>query len=89
MQKRPSPSRGHALQSVPINGCLVREMRLLADESQGEVAKRAKISAVYLSAIETGKRPTVSRRVFARLCQALGVDDPRTLAPKEAQEAAA
>lgn len=74
MNKRRSPSRGRALQPVPIDGSRVRELRLAADESQGKVAKRAKISAEYLSAIETGKRPTVSRNVFARLCGALGVE---------------
>lgn len=68
---RPKPI---APSGVEVHCEKLREMRKQRGEGLEEFATRAGISFGYLSAIERGRRPTVSPPVFARLCDALEID---------------
>lgn len=57
-----------------INGERLRHLRLSGDETLAEVAARAGISHAYLSQIEIGRYPQVSKTVFDSLCRAFQVD---------------
>lgn len=74
---------------VEINGALVRELRKLKGYTQTTLAELASISIQYLSLIEREDRKTVSPPVFARLCDALEVDDRRDLVRDGATRSAA
>lgn len=65
--------------SVAINGPKVRSLRKLNGLTVTGLARATEVSIQYVSLIELGKRPTVSAPVFARICDALGVDDRREL----------
>jgi transcriptional regulator with XRE-family HTH domain len=54
-------------------GRVLKELRLKRGYSQLELAKRAKITNVYLSLLETGKNKNPSLAVLQRLAKALGV----------------
>jgi XRE family transcriptional regulator, master regulator for biofilm formation len=54
-------------------GRVLKELRLKRGYSQLELAKRAKITNVYLSLLETGKNENPSLAVLQRLAKALGV----------------
>jgi transcriptional regulator with XRE-family HTH domain len=47
--------------------------RARGDISQGEIARKAKVSTTYLSALEGGERQSPSLPVLRRLADALGV----------------
>lgn len=64
---------------VAINGHRVRDLRKLAGHNLVAFAPKAGITFQYLSQIERGVRKSVSPEVFARICDALGVDDRREL----------
>ena len=50
----------------------LKRLRVAKDWSQGQVAKKAKVTRVYVAQLEAGaKSPTV--RVLQRLARALGV----------------
>lgn len=74
----------HETSSVAIDGRAVRQLRKLAGHTITGLASECGISVQYLSAIEIGRRPLVSPPVFARICDALGVDDRRQLLMKTA-----
>jgi transcriptional regulator with XRE-family HTH domain len=65
---------------VHVDGARIRELRKLSGNSVTELARRAGISATYVSAIEVGRRPRVSAPVFGRICDALGVTERAQLA---------
>lgn len=69
----------HTSAGVDIDGGRVREARKLAGMSTADLAARARISRPYLSQIECHNR-RVSAPVFARVCDALGVEDRSQLA---------
>jgi transcriptional regulator with XRE-family HTH domain len=48
-------------------------MRARGDISQSEIARRAKVSTAYLSALESGQRKSPGLAVLQRLSKALGV----------------
>lgn len=64
---------------VDIAGRRVRELRKLAGHNLVTFAPKAGITFQYLSQIERGIRRSVSPEVFARICDALGVQDRREL----------
>lgn len=64
----------------------LRLKRQLFGLTQGELAELAGISFGYVAHIERGTRPTVSPRVFARLCDALHVQDRTELLITAASE---
>lgn len=64
---------------VAIDGLEVRRRRKLRGESMSDFAGPCGISDSYLSLIETGQRRTVSPRVYAAICDVLGVQDRREL----------
>lgn len=64
---------------VEINGALVRELRKLQGYTQTSLAELAGISIQYVSLIEREDRKTVSPPVFARICDALGIQNRRDL----------
>lgn len=67
---------------VEIAGGSVREQRKLLGDNLVTFASKAGITFQYLSQIERGDRRTVSPRVFAQICDALGVTDRRELLNK-------
>lgn len=64
----PNPPSG-----VLIDGGDVRRRRQMLGDDLVTFAPKADISVQYLSQIELGGRPTVSPKVFARICDALGI----------------
>lgn len=60
---------------VAVDRMKLRLRRKLHGDNQAQLAERADISPGYLSLIESGQRPTVSPAVFARICDALDVED--------------
>jgi transcriptional regulator with XRE-family HTH domain len=58
---------------VLIDGGDVRRRRQLKGDDLVTFAPKAQISVQYLSQIELGQRRTVSPKVFARICDALGI----------------
>jgi len=60
---------------VAIDREKIRIRRQLRGDNQAQLAERAQISPGYVSLIESGQRTTVSPAVFARICDALEVED--------------
>ena len=52
---------------------MLRAMRVEKGYSQVDLAKRAKVTNVYLSLLESGKKKNPSLAVLRRLAKALGV----------------
>lgn len=69
----------HESPAVAIDRHEVRRRRHLCGLSQAQLAERAAISFAYVGHIERGQRPRVSAPVFARICDALGVQDRQEL----------
>lgn len=66
--------------NVLIDGGELRRRRHLLGETQKSFAVKARVSDAYVSHIEAGRRPTVSPPIFARICDALGLEqDQREL----------
>lgn len=63
--------------SVEIDHQKLRELRQDLGLLQGELGKRAGLSAGYISQLEIGARNRVSPPVFARLCDALKIRQTR------------
>jgi transcriptional regulator with XRE-family HTH domain len=63
---------------IAVDGAKLRNARRLARLTQTALADAAKVSAVYISRIESGAL-RVSPPVYGRLCDALGVTDPAAL----------
>jgi transcriptional regulator with XRE-family HTH domain len=61
--------------SVAIDGHRVRRLRKLSGETVSTLAARCDITTQYLSLIERGDRLAVSAPVFARICDALNVQN--------------
>lgn len=59
---------------VQIAGGEVRRLRKLLGDNLVTFAPKVGITFQYLSQVETGVRTHVSPSVFARICDALGVD---------------
>jgi transcriptional regulator with XRE-family HTH domain len=66
--------------TVSVNGSAVREIRVAAGLNAVIVARKAGISAAYLSQIENGVRSRMSPAKFNALTKALGVDRAALLA---------
>lgn len=64
---------------VAVNGREIRRRRKLQGKYLADFATECGISQQYLSFIETGARKTVSPPVFARICDALHVEDRNEL----------
>lgn len=64
--------------NVEINGAALRELRKLAGHNITELASIIDCSFQYLSQLETGARTACSPALYARICDALHLDD-RTL----------
>lgn len=61
--------------AVVIDRAELRRRRQLKGLNQAELAQLAGVSFSYVGHIESGRRPTVSPRVFVKLCDALEVSD--------------
>ncbi len=72
--------------AVRIDREQLRLRRQLAGLNQAELAEKARVSFSYVGHIESGRRPTVSPRVFVRLCDALDVQDRSELLEKATAE---
>lgn len=64
---------------VAVDGTAIRQKRKLAGLNMSDLADKAGISGAYISHIERGRRKTISPRVFAAICDALGVENRREL----------
>jgi len=60
---------------VPIEKSELRRRRQILGETQAQFADRCAVSAGYISQLESGVRERVSPPVFARICDALKVED--------------
>lgn len=69
----------HDSPNVPLNTAELRKLRQLAGLTQAQLAEKASVSFSYVAHIERGIRPHVSPPVFARLCDALGVQNRKEL----------
>lgn len=69
--------------NVPIDRVAMRRWRRLKGLNQGQLAAKADISYAYVGHIERGDRLHVSPAVFARICDALGVQDRAELLAAE------
>jgi transcriptional regulator with XRE-family HTH domain len=61
--------------AVVVDRTALRRKRQLRGLGQDELAVLAGVSPSYVGHIESGRRPTISPRVFVRICDALGVED--------------
>lgn len=61
--------------AVVVDRAQLRRRRQIKGLDQAELAVLAKVSPSYVGHIESGRRPTVSPGVFARICDALDVED--------------
>lgn len=68
---------------VHIDRVELRRRRKLSGLSYAGLAAKAGISFGYVGQLERGNRLTVSPPVFARLCDALGVQDRTKLLAKD------
>ena len=64
---------------VAIDGAKVRELRKLAGFTLKDFAPKCGIGFQYLSQIELGNRQFVSPPTFARICDALNIEDRRDM----------
>lgn len=78
MQETARPGRG-----VNIDPAELRRKRELLGLNQAELAERAKVHYSFISRLEGGRRAKASPRVFARICDALGVLDRTELMADE------
>lgn len=58
---------------VPVNGDMVRWLRMRNDQEMSELAERVGVTRPYINKIETGKSSQVSVKVFRALREALGL----------------
>lgn len=58
---------------VAVAGGELRQLRKLSGDNLEAFAAKVGVSLQYVSQIETGVRKSVSPRVFASLCDALGI----------------
>lgn len=65
--------------TVPINGPVLRELRIRSGIGVSALAKEAGIGRPYLTKLELGHSKRVSPEVFASLMQALRITDQRVL----------
>jgi len=77
--------------NVKVNGAALREIRKLAGFSGEGLAEAVGCSGAYVSLLETDPDRSCSPGMFARICDALRLDDRTVLlrTPREAQEEAA
>lgn len=61
--------------NVAIDWSELRLRRQLAGDNQTEFAAKCGVTSKYISLIESGARPRVSPRVYARICNALAIAD--------------
>lgn len=64
---------------VAIDRTKMRRLRQLKGMNQPDLAAAVGVTRSYIGHIESGRRPTMSPRVFASLCDALGVEDREEL----------
>lgn len=69
----PSPA------GVEIDGTKLRELRKLTGHTLIDFAPKCGVSFQFLSQIERGDKLRVSPPTYARICDALGLDDRREL----------
>lgn len=60
---------------VAIRADEMKRRRQINGLSQTALAELAGVDNSHISHIESGRRPTISPAVFARICDALGVHD--------------
>lgn len=70
--------------NVEINGSALRHLRKLAGFSITALADQVGCSLPYLSQLETGARTACSPALFARICDALRIED-RTVLLRDGQ----
>lgn len=61
--------------SPEIDGPKLRELRKMAGLTITELSSKVGCSISYLAAIERGHRPTVAPSMYARICEAMGIED--------------
>lgn len=71
--------RSRAFTTVDVNGSALREIRIRTGLNLSEFADMAGLTRSYLGKIERGIRTRVSPAAYARLLEALGIRDHRTL----------
>lgn len=59
---------------VTVAGSELRRLRKLSGDNLEAFATKVGVSLQYVSQIETGVRRSVSPKVFASLCDVLGID---------------
>ena len=65
--------------NVPINGAVVRHLRIMNGHRGVDLAAILDCSPAYVGQMESGRASRVSSAMFAKLRNALGVTDPRVL----------
>ncbi len=71
-----SLSRSPLPQPPAHYGELLRRLRRASQLTQRELAKRVGTTQSYLSELESGKRPSVSRQLIGAFARALDLDEP-------------
>lgn len=65
--------QGSSLSLIRVNGERILELRADQGMTQLELAERSRISTGYISQLESGARPGLSKRLFNRLAESLSV----------------
>lgn len=65
--------QGSSTNLIRVNGERILEIRADMGMTQAELAERSRISPGYISQLESGKKPALSRRLFDRLATSLQV----------------
>lgn len=68
---------------VAIDVDKMRRRRQLQGLNQADLARAAKIHRSNISRLEGGHQATISPRMFARICDALGIEDRAELLAEE------
>lgn len=71
------------LTGVAIDRAKLRRLRQLKGLNQPDLAAKVGVSSSYIGHIESGRRRTMSPRVFVSLCDALGIGDRAELLADE------
>ena len=65
--------QGSSTRLIRVNGERILELRADQGMIQAELSERSRISTGYISQLESGNRPGLSRRLFDRLATSLNV----------------
>jgi transcriptional regulator with XRE-family HTH domain len=65
--------------TLEVDGAKLRQLRMLQGDTLPSFAQKCGLSFQYIGQLETGHRTRVSPPTFAKICDALGIEDRQEL----------